>query len=385
MNFPFYKKIQEQADLQDLLKSIHPAMQLLENLQIKLSNLSTTDLKNSNFSEIAEKVERLATKLLPNLVEDYCKLTLEYRNTAVIKHENIQGKKQGYTSKDIFLQNFSKLIEEIHILENQFNHHYSNKLLVQSHIVKELGVQKNIIETETEYENVKPISLKSDFNYEIFKKSEPSVKKHKKNRNKSKENTVEDTPQYNEDEWNPDAPDEDNVQSKKKFSPMEEKVMAVVMAVVLVGVGVLTFTEDRTPLRVSSTVESFVTLKEDIQSHYKPTPNNLNRYTEVSFKNIKEKSDLGTTISDYATSNNSFGGKMIVMPETIQSANDGFSIAATGIPKNACSNLVGEVINLTKEVVTVNSEVVSQGGKMNNNSVNQACSLDSNTIKIISK
>lgn len=385
MNFQFYKNIQEQADLQDILKNINPSIQLLENLQIKLSNLAQSDLKNTHFAEIGEKLERLVTKLLPNLVEDYCKLTLEYRNTAIIKHENIQGKKQGYTSKDIFLQNLGKLIEEIHILENEFNHHYSNKLLVQSHLVKDLGVQKNIIANELEYENVKPVILKSDFNYEIFKKSNPSDKKLEKLHNKDSQNKV----QYNKDEWNPDEA-LNSEKSKNKLSSIMHSinmvpVVFVAIALLAIGATALNANEDRTERYTSFTVDKFVTLKEDIHSYYKPTPNNLNRYNDVSFKNIKEQSDLGSKVANYASNNNSFGGKMIVMPETINVENDSFSIAATNIPKKSCSNLVSEVSNLTKDIVTVNSEVVSQSGKINITSLNQACSLDSNTVKLISK
>jgi hypothetical protein len=375
MTFQFYKNFKDQADLQDVFKNISNSMQTLENLQIKLSNLQPNDLKNSNFSEIGEKVERLINKLLPSLVEDYCKLTLEYRNTSIIKHENIQGKKHGYTSKDIFLQNLGKLIEEIHVLENQFNHHYSNKLLVQSRVVKEMGVHKNIIETEVEYENVKPVKLTSDFNYDIFKKNKPP----KQTQHKSSTKGV-----YTAGEWNPDK-DEPPVKVPKKTKSKENIVIGLIVTALVIGSVILAANEDRTPQYVSYTVDKFITLKEDIHAYYKPTSNNLERYTDVSFKYVKEKSALTSKMSDYVSNNNSFGGQMIVMPETISVANDSFSITATGIPKNACSSVVSEVNALTKESVAVNSEIVSQGGKMNITSVTQACSLESNTIKILTK
>lgn len=373
MNFKFYNQLSEQPDLQDIVQYIYEPLQVLSNLETRLNNLSKEEIGSVSFAEISNKVERLINKHFPHLTEDYCKLSLEYRNTAIIKKEFFEGETHEYTSKDILLKNFSKLIEEIHILEHEFNNNYSHKLLVAHRIVDQMGVKKKAITTESEIDNVKPVVLKNNFDYENFKKSQPK-----------KIIPVVEKKIVIEKEEAEEAPSisKDNV-SNVSSSFFGISFMEVIMIITTLTMIVIMATTMSRQAEEKNNVNKAIAELEYLNSAMK-------EYTDYNTINIKAVADKGLISKDKLINDkykNVFDGEIVVAPATLNSTNDTFSIATTNIPQKVCSEMI---VKMEKEVqnknkLLVNDTLVNPEGNLDFGNVMSACSLDNNTIKIVSQ
>ena len=338
MTFQFYNQLEGQPDLQDIVQYIFQPLQILENLKTRLDNLSSDD--SAAFAEVLCKVERLINKHFPNFTDDYCKLSLDYRNTAIIKKEYFEGRQHEYTSKDILLKNFSKLIEEIYILEHNFNENYSHKLLISHRVVEQMGVQKNLVNTEHEIEAVQPVVLKNQFDYNHFKKSEP------------KPEVVHVTPKVIEKET-------EIKDTTEKSSVCNISLFDVLLIFGFIALSLLMFSMVSIKLEQSNKAAHTIAKFEYLSSELK---NNYTNYIDI----------------------NAFDGNFVVASETQNTTNDSFSIAATNIPFVVCPKIVAGLNSTIKNTdkVLVNEILVGQKGSIDMDSVINSCNLDSNTIKI---
>ena len=113
-----------------------------------------------NFSS---RIGKIVDKILPELIDNYCNLSLDFRNNIIIKqYINKAGIEKKLTSKDLLLKNTSKIIEHIQLLEEKFYKEYSFDFLVNSRIIAELGFQSSFIEEDKE-----GIVLENKYKYDI--------------------------------------------------------------------------------------------------------------------------------------------------------------------------------------------------------------------------
>lgn len=161
----FFKLIYNQPDLKNISGMILDTENRLKEIVIKLSQLKNDDFKILSM-EFSERYIHLHDVYFPNVINNYCKLSIEYRNTVIIKNDN----KGEYTSRDIFLQNIKKLIEETKILESQCNEMYSKQLLIQHRLISSLGIQQSVVKLPGDKKEIS-VELEDNFNYEAYKKT----------------------------------------------------------------------------------------------------------------------------------------------------------------------------------------------------------------------
>lgn len=391
MKFQFYNQLVIQPDVQEIVQDLLPPIKTLENLADKLKNLSQDDVKSAAFVDVATKVERLINKHFPNLVHDYCKLSLEYRNTAIIKRETSNGQQHEYTARDILLKNLSKLIEEIHVVENNFNENYSHKLLVQNRVVNDLGVQKNLLEIETE--NVKSVSLKNNFDYKNFVKNNP-IPTIEKQENIVKIKDIE--PIVNKSASNKKPP-----ALKGKVSKFLEGVdsfdiftssFLVTIICVLGGGTYAMYANHQNQIDVNNEARNIMELSSSIQSFYTSLAvMEPDKYQEDNYKNISVKKLIeNSIIPGFSVSNgkymNKFDGEYIIKPYKLEKAGDSYSIGSENLSYTTCRRLVTEV-NTVFAIININGKVMKK--KNHNNlspeNIKSACSLNKNNVEFVNR
>lgn len=159
--YSFYETIKNEVDLQDLVEYLNDPLEKLKLLQIKLQEYKEQNNSDNKIEieELIRETDKLEKTLFPELINNYCKLSLEFRNNTVIKEsKDKQGNIIGYTSKDLLLKNIAKLIEHINLLDEKFYKYFSFEFLVNSRIISELGYQENYID-----EKYQPVVLKNQY------------------------------------------------------------------------------------------------------------------------------------------------------------------------------------------------------------------------------
>ena len=363
MTFKFYNQLTVQPDLQDIVQYISEPLQILENLKTRLDNLPSDH--RTNFAEVLNKVERLINKHFPDLTEDYCRLSLDYRNTAIIKKEHFEGQLHEYTSKDILLKNFSKLIEEIYILEHNFNENYSHKLLISHRVVEQMGVQKTLVNTERKKEAVQPVVLKNQFDYNHFKKSEPKPEVvHVTHKVIEKETEVKDT--------------------TEKSSVCNISLFEVTLIFCFIALALLMFLSSKLEQsnKAAQKISQFEILSNAIEENF-----TIYKNINIDINQLANKRLTNANSIKHGKYNNTFDGQIIVASNSINNVNDSFFVAATNIPFVLCPQIVTGLNSTIKNTdkVLVNETLVVQNGSVDMDSVINSCNLDnSNTIKLIS-
>lgn len=370
MNFQFYNELIKQPDVEEVIQELLPSLKTLENLNEKLKQLPKDDLKTASFAEVSNKVERLINKHFPNLVHDYCKLSLEYRNTAIIKRETAKDGINEYTAKDILLKNLSKLIEEIHVADHEFNDNYSHKLLVQNRIVNDLGVQKNLLEIETE--NVKPVELKNKFDYKNFIKNNPLP-------NIEKQNPTQ--------VLKPVIPSAEKKQKKPSvFSKIISNIVPVGIIVLFLGsfggTFYMMYSGTQNHIDVMNTAKTMMELNNDIRNIYYDSTEQIN-YKDLNLEKLREYkfvSDLSIVDGKYA---NKFEGQYIIKPYTLENKNDSYSVETTNLSEKTCIKLAKEISPAFIRL-TINDKIIRESPTaVDLNSIITACSLDQNKVGYI--
>lgn len=149
--YQFYDKILNEVDLQDLAEYLAEPLNRLNVLIDKLNKTIQTNKSGITATELLLDSNKIVEKILPELVDNYCNLSLDFRNNIIIKqYINKAGIEKKLTSKDLLLKNTSKIIEHIQLLEEKFYKEYSFDFLVNSRIISELGFQSSFIEEDKE-------------------------------------------------------------------------------------------------------------------------------------------------------------------------------------------------------------------------------------------
>lgn len=161
--YQFYDKILNEVDLQDLAEYLAEPLNRLNVLIDKLNKIIQDNKSGITATELLLESKKIVDKILPELVDNYCNLSLDFRNNIIIKqYINKAGIEKKLTSKDLLLKNTSKIIEHIQLLEEKFYKEYSFDFLVNSRIIAELGFQSSFIEEDKE-----GIVLENKYKYNI--------------------------------------------------------------------------------------------------------------------------------------------------------------------------------------------------------------------------
>lgn len=143
----FYEEIKKEVDLQDLVLYLYEPLNRLKVLQLKIEEYKSANEKAEEIESLFRESIKITDVLFPDLINNYCKLSLEFRNKNIIKEiKDKNGKIILLTSKDLLLKNTSKLIEHIQLMEEKFYQYFSFDFLVNSRIISELGFQENYID-----------------------------------------------------------------------------------------------------------------------------------------------------------------------------------------------------------------------------------------------
>lgn len=142
----FYEEIKKEIDLQDLVSYLEDPLKRLKVLELKIEEYATENKNHEDILRLTEEINKLTKVLFPDLIHNYCKLSLEFRNKNVIKQIKNNNHTIGLTSKDLLLKNIAKLIEHIQLMEDKFYKCFSFDFLVDSRVISELGFQKNYLD-----------------------------------------------------------------------------------------------------------------------------------------------------------------------------------------------------------------------------------------------
>lgn len=161
--YKFYDKILNEIDLQDLAEYLAEPLNHLSLLIDKLEQMIQSQKNGITATELLIESKKIVDKILPELIDNYCNLSLDFRNNVIIKqYLNKDGIEKKLTSKDLLLKNTSKIIEHIQLLEEKFYKEYSFDFLVNSRIISELGFQSSFIEEDKE-----SIELENKYKFNI--------------------------------------------------------------------------------------------------------------------------------------------------------------------------------------------------------------------------
>lgn len=161
--YKFYDKILNEIDLQDLAEYLAEPLNHLSLLIDKLEQMIQSQKNGITATELLIESKKIVDKILPELIDNYCNLSLNFRNNVIIKqYLNKDGIEKKLTSKDLLLKNTSKIIEHIQLLEEKFYKEYSFDFLVNSRIISELGFQSSFIEEDKE-----SIELENKYKFNI--------------------------------------------------------------------------------------------------------------------------------------------------------------------------------------------------------------------------
>lgn len=168
MTYDFYDLAKEQPDLTDVVDYLKRPILILEDIHNRIKKSSLNDKTDPNIIQINLDCDKIIHRYFPELIENYCNLSIEYRNTSIIKEERKNGQNIKYTAKDLLIKNIATLTEEVLLLEESYNESHSRHLLVQNRLVSELGVHDSLLEMEKESPH--KVKLENKFDYQAFKK-----------------------------------------------------------------------------------------------------------------------------------------------------------------------------------------------------------------------
>lgn len=179
MTYPFLKKAQAQPDLADFCEYIKNSLIVLEDIQERYTELQLNEKVESQNMQIYHKCDRIIGKHLPDMVDNFCNFSFKYRNNEKIKVDN----NTSLTPKELLLKNLAKIVEEVQVIEKDFNRNNSFNVVVQNKVLDKYGFQPELcLETGKVVKN--NIQLENKFDYENFVENnqfkKPTVEVNKK-------------------------------------------------------------------------------------------------------------------------------------------------------------------------------------------------------------
>jgi hypothetical protein len=170
MTYLFLKKASQQPDLEDFCQYLKEPLLTIQEIMDKYNELPLNKKTLPENLEIYRKCDSILEKHLPRIVDTFCAFSFDYRHNEKIKIDN----NTSLTAKEILLKNLGKIIEEIKLIEKEFNSNNSFETVVQTKILSKYGYQPEIIEGHlVQKDNMKLINK---FNYDIFIKNKNSIK-----------------------------------------------------------------------------------------------------------------------------------------------------------------------------------------------------------------
>ena len=306
MKYDFLLKARSNPDLQDFCDYLTKPLQTLEELEYRYKSLPLDIKVKSENMMIHLKIDKIINKYLPNMVDNYCDFSFKYRNENFVKAVNTKDGEKSYTAKEVLLQNLSKLLEEINVLEEEFNGNNKFQLLVQEKILTNLGYATDLDESPSK------IVLENKFKYkaeDIFKKTLKELPK------KVKANLAS------------------TIYNGTSFV----EVLLVVGFIALAGVMVFN-THIKIELKSKITTETvnlnMLTGKIKLLYSAKEDYTSLNNTIIYSARIVPDTMTYNNSIT------NSFGGTVSVKPSINPSE---FDIVYAGVPNTACNKLVENV------------------------------------------
>ena len=315
MKYDFLLKARSNPDLQDFCDYLAKPLQTLEDLEYRYKNLPLDIKVKSENMMINLKIDKIVNKYLPNMVNNYCDFSFKYRNENFVKAVNNKDGEKSYTAKEVLLQNLSKLLEEINVLEEEFNGNNKFQLLVQEKILTNLGYATDLDESPSK------IVLENKFKH----KAEDIFKKPTK---KSPKEIIKDTPDS-----------ETSTDSGISFLELLLAFGAVALmgAVVLMGA---TASSIHSKLELESEVTTEVVKLNMLANGTKMLYATKENYTSLN-NTIIYSAKIAPDAMTYNNSiTNSFGGRVSVKPSINPSE---FDIVYVGVPNTACNKLVKNV------------------------------------------
>jgi hypothetical protein len=159
--YNFIQQAYNQPDLSDAMKSLAKLIYRLEFIQNHIAK-SEELKKNPEIRKIDLTCNQILDKHLPELMDEYCKLSVRYRNEIAVKEKKTKEGMKALTSKDILLSDLAHLLEESDILEKSLNDNTNHDFLAKSSFITEsFGIQPKIHLEGDEPE--KKIQLENEF------------------------------------------------------------------------------------------------------------------------------------------------------------------------------------------------------------------------------
>jgi hypothetical protein len=162
MTYDFLIKAKEQPDLNDFCEYLNKPLSILEEIQRRYKQLQLTKKVEPENLETYHKVDVILEKHLPEMVDTFCEFSFDYRNT-----KNIDVGDISITPKELLLKNLAKVIEEVELIEIEFNRNNSFNAVVQNKILNNYGYQPEL-SLETGKVVNKNIQLENKFDYQKF-------------------------------------------------------------------------------------------------------------------------------------------------------------------------------------------------------------------------
>lgn len=125
-----FNKISEQPDLKELVPYLQP---MVKKASVVLAHTTDSVTDNELFADVDDrrKVENILSRDLPNAIENYLAMPLDFRNS---KSKKSEGK---YTHREILIQSLELLIQALKDIEARNMEVFEQKAAVSQKIIKE--------------------------------------------------------------------------------------------------------------------------------------------------------------------------------------------------------------------------------------------------------
>jgi hypothetical protein len=419
MEYTFITQAQQEPDLEDFLNYLKQPLVVIKDLFSKYEQ--TAKSTNTAITQLEGYAElyKIMYSIFPNLIEHYCSFSFTYRNTVKIKEDSKNKDKEWLTAKELLLINTAKLIEEIYILEKNFNESNKFNFLVDNRLIKNFGIQPDILNIETEPEIVLP----NQFNYQnymskhmenIFTKPQvviPTLT----NNTVEKLKTVEDlkiaikdtkTEEISKKHTNEEAladttfgsydSNESTEMAIKDDSSNEVAFMGMFLGAIILGVVFwVGASSSHSPKPVSQIIATA-----QVQEAPLPAPepldkeafNNLSDLTQIIDKFLTEHPKEPLSLNYLATAGyipkdshantNSYNGDLELVDARLFAPHDAYTITMNHVPAKNCQWMAAALSEHVNQIIVNNN--ITKGGTFNYNypSLASFCTKPENTIQI---
>lgn len=155
--------IKEEKDLQDVYNYLYKPLIVLDDIEKKFKSLHVKDKTREVNLDVPYKIDRIKNNYLPQIIHTYLNFDIHYRNTKVIQSVN----NQNLTAKEVLLNQISKVLEEIELIEEIYYLNNQQQFLVNGVIVDKIGYEDSLFNVDSKH-----ITLKNEFNYQSYEQEE---------------------------------------------------------------------------------------------------------------------------------------------------------------------------------------------------------------------